>query len=473
MSAEDPWMEEPQGSDIFVRQLISIGMNPLGLIRRRWFWMLPALLLGLLVTASIPYVVTPEYTARATVLISSQQIPEDFVRSTVSGLDSLANVNSLMGEVLSQKKLSGLIDRYDLYPSPNANRSVAASVVKMRGSIDIQKQRTVKDRSSPRKETSSIFVISFTYPEPVAAADVANALAGIFVDENIEKRSEQAHLTTEFLSRQLRRAEADMQVINRQIADFRQEHRGEMPGDMQGLIGRLERLETQRQTITMQIKDSEILLSQLQSAASPHSESQIRLEQLRMQLDSDLAAHTDEHPNVIALKRRIERLEREVESGGREVPVSAPTSERIAQTQRDLRNLRARLADADRLVVDLDSRVSRIPAAEEKLAALEERAQVLRDTYVEFLRKVQEAQLSETLERTQQGPRVSILDPASVPTTPAQPIAVLLAMGVVASLMLALVAGLGLELIDPVVLSEEHLEAAGSAPLLGAVRQIS
>ena len=87
----------------------------------------------------------------------------------------------------------------------------------------------------------------------------------VFVDASIKKRSEQARVTTEFLRRELVRAERDLGGMNRQITDFRREHRGEMPGDQRGLLGKLERLEGMRQALTRQISETDARVHALAS----------------------------------------------------------------------------------------------------------------------------------------------------------------------------------------------------------------
>ena len=58
-------------------------MNPVGLVRRRWSWMLLALVVALTATAWFVFSMKPRYVASARLLVTTQQIPEDFVRPTV------------------------------------------------------------------------------------------------------------------------------------------------------------------------------------------------------------------------------------------------------------------------------------------------------------------------------------------------------------------------------------------------------
>jgi len=70
----------------------------------------------LLATGVVSYLLKPTYRAHATILITSQQIPEEFVRSTVRE-DTISNINAMIGEVLSRENLSRLVEDMGLVPS--------------------------------------------------------------------------------------------------------------------------------------------------------------------------------------------------------------------------------------------------------------------------------------------------------------------------------------------------------------------
>ena len=98
------------------------------------------------------------------------------------------------------------------------------------------------------------------------------------------------------------------------------------------------------------------------------------------------------------------------------------------------------------------------PARQEEIAALEQKTEVLRTNYLEFLHKVQEAELAENLESAQKGEHVSVLDRATVPTSPERSRQKFLA----AAALLALGCGVGvgflLEIADPVLFSARQIE---------------
>ena len=133
------------------RIFCSIRSASLGGAGSRWRC---ALLVGLVATVVAVIVWKPVYLAQATVLITSQQIPKDFVRSTVE-VDNLANINAMLGEVLSAEKLSKLIDRLGLFPDAAGKAARIDLVNAMRSRIEASPQRTSATRPNARNRSST------------------------------------------------------------------------------------------------------------------------------------------------------------------------------------------------------------------------------------------------------------------------------------------------------------------------------
>ena len=143
-----------------------------------------------------------------------------------------------------------------------------------------------------------------------------------------------------------------------------------------------------------------------------------------------------------------------------------------AASQRALEELRAQVVATEASIRKLDSAVTETPARQEKLAALEEKASVLRDDYLGFLRHVQDAELAQSLESAQQGERVSVLDQAVPPSAPERTRLKYFAAGAIASLALSFGMGVLLEMYDPVLIGPDQIELDIGVPVLGSVPRI-
>jgi uncharacterized protein involved in exopolysaccharide biosynthesis len=268
-----------------------------------------------------------------------------------------------------------------------------------------------------------------------------------------------------FLRSALESTEKELREQSSRVTEFRQSHRGELPDEQETSLRRLELLSTQRDSLSTQITAKEDRLLSISSQGSEASESAALLGDLRRQLAREIAIHTDEHPNVIALRDRIARLK----EANRNDPLPPATSRIVDDERREVKRLREQRDRIDAELAELNQRVDRIPRVAEELAALQQKETVLRDDYTAALRKVEQAELAESLEVAQQGGQVSILDNAAQPSSPKTPRSLVLLAGLAATIGLALGVAVLLELIDPVVVSARQIEDLSNRPVLGAV----
>lgn len=436
--------------------------DPFGVIARRWPWMLLATLVGLAGTVAAVLLVRPTYLAEASILVTSQQIPEEFVRSTVKE-DTISNINAMVGEVLSRERLSRMID--DLGLKGGSDAWSVGALDDLRRRIEIKPEQVV--RSGRRGESSMIYGVDFRSGSPEEAAAVANALATLFTEASLERRSAQARRTTEFLKRQLERDEAELRAQSQRASEFRRTHRGELPSELDTNMRRLELLSERQRALQAQVasKENQILALRAAPPAAEKSENELLLDSLRQQLATESAVNTDEHPNVIALRQRIERLS-EVVAAERS---TGQANQLVAAERREVALLKSQLASTQDAIAELSARIDRTPAIGEELAAIEQKENVMRERYLASLRKVEDSQLAENLESAQQGAQITILDPARAPSRPEVPRWMIAAAGVAASLGLALAVAVLLELVDPVVVSMSQLERIAEGPCLGSL----
>lgn len=450
--------------------------DPKGILRRRWRWMLFALVLGLAGTGAFVWTLEPTYLAKATVLVTSQRISEEFVRPTVES-DEFERINALVGEVFSRRSLADLVQKHGLYADPELDLSMEARVVRARGNAAIEGETETLGRQ--RGQQARIYAITFRADEPEVAAAVANGLAERFTAAHVRMRDRQVRVTTDFLRRELERAERELRAQEERITEFKQQYRGELPSELNANLARLERLQQERESLATQIADAETRLALLAAGSVSSgagdidsSSPEARLAALRSRLEQELAVRTEEHPNVISLRRQVAALEKEVTaSPDADGMPSRPSLAAGARSSVDeMRRQRARI---EREIEALDARVARTPEREEELAALMQREAVLREGYVSALRKVKQAELAEAVESAQQGERATVLDQALPPRTPEQTPLLFLAGGIVASLGLAVGVGLLWELFDAVLLQADQVEAEFGVPVVGSIAHIA
>lgn len=455
----DPWSdaEDAGGLPPFL-------LDPAGVVTRRWRVALAVTLLGLAATTAAFFLWTPTYLAEAMLLVSSQEIPEEFIRSTVRE-DSLANMNAMVGRVLARGTLLEVLDEHHLYADARDDVQQSELVDRMQERLEVE-----PSLDTARGTSSLLYRVTFEDESPDTAAGVANALASLFVEASIARRSEQARRATELLKRELSRNEQELRDHLRQLTELRRSHRGELPSELEANLHKLDLASQRRNALTAEIAERESRISALGSrpADRPATENEVILEELRRQLARELAVNTTAHPNVAALRWRIEAQEKLVADDAR-THGGGSAAVMLAEERRSLALLRPQLADAEAQIAELTARIDRTPAVSEQVAALEEKEQVLREDYQETLRKVKEAELAESLESAQQGARISILESAVPPTSPRRPRWLVLLAGAAATFGLALATCVLLELVDPVVVGAQQLQSLAGRPVLGSI----
>ena len=256
-----------RGRDEIVEvRLPAFVTDPRGVLRRRWFWMLLA---GAAVLAAgavgIRFKFAPQYLAKATVMVSSQQIRENLVPSALTN-GAFDKISLMVGETLSSERLGAVIDELDLYPAlrPILPREEIVGI--LRSKVSIEAMPSVGPQ--PTFETAGVFTVAVRYDRPDLAAAAANALATTFAESGVRLRLRQTQLATELLRERERVHAKALAEQEAEVERFRATNRGALAG------GNNDQLEEQ-------------------------------LALLRARLAGEQANYTEEHPNIRALRRQL------------------------------------------------------------------------------------------------------------------------------------------------------------------------
>src|SRR6266850_6306600 len=106
-------------------------------MRRKWVALLvftAVMAAAVSTTVSLPDL----YRATATVLVETQHVSEEFVRSSVSA-ELETRIQSIREDVMSRARLGELITRLDLYPELRAKSLAPDAIIeRMRRDVDLQ-----------------------------------------------------------------------------------------------------------------------------------------------------------------------------------------------------------------------------------------------------------------------------------------------------------------------------------------------
>jgi uncharacterized protein involved in exopolysaccharide biosynthesis len=448
--------------------------DPIGIPGRRWLWMLLALIVGLASTGALALLQKAVYRSSATILVTSQQMPEDFVRTTVTE-DPFSRLNAMLSTVLSREKLLEMIDTHGLYLDLREQVPMETVINIMRQNIEITPGTGLGKKRRASSNANS-YEIAFRSDTPDQAADVANNLATLFLEGGMQSRMDHAIGIKNFMRKELERTEQAERAVSKEISDFKEANRGRLPEELESNLRRLERLQSHHASLASRIAVSENRLAVFNVApesgpAAPESP-EARLARLKIRYEHETSVKTAKHPTVIALKRELADLEAAVAKEQNQSPTERRENPLARAEMKNVEMLRQEMLRTQEQMAEVDELVKTTPTIAGEFEALEHRASVLRDKYLEFLRKVSEAEMAQSLEAAQYGSRVTIIDRAQPPGSAQNSRTKILVLGIVASLALSCGLGLALEFFDPVVVSRDQIESITGLPVLGSAPRL-
>jgi polysaccharide chain length determinant protein (PEP-CTERM system associated) len=311
-------------------------------------------------------------------------------------------------------------------------------------------------------------------------------------------RESQAFGTSDFLQDELTKMRARLEEVEKALEEYRRVHMGELPEQLPSNLTILERLQQQLNQSHQSVRDDKnrllIVESQLkfaQQASNPSFGATLpgpdggpkSLESLRQQLVEYETKYTGNHPDVVALKKKIEALEKELAEGAKtpapQTVKAAPAAtgsrpimeaELLGQQQALIRNIQAVEAGIGKIQAQIEqyqTRVENTPKREQELLLLKRDYDNIKSTYSSVLNRKLEADMSLNMEKKQKGEQFRILDPPRMAEKPISPNLKMILMACIAG---GLGIGCGIiflcEFFDNSVRKPEALQARLSLPVL-------
>ena len=294
--------------------------------RRKWQIFIPWLVVFGAITA-IAYLLPPVYRSAATILIESQQVPQDLIRTTVTGFTE-ERIKSITQQILSRKILLNIIEDFDLYSEKRGKDPTEKILEDMRDDIFVEMvSAEVPDRRGGRPVTVNVaFTVSYEGRDPQKVMQVTNRLASLFLEHNLRMREGLAETTTELLERQLEQYRSLTQNLEERIARFKEAHITELPELMNLNLETERQLRRQIEGVDEQmrnLKDRKIYLEGQLVTVSPDSpllnvsgqyimDPKERLRALKSQAITLAATLSSKHPDVTKVRKEIAELEKEI-----------------------------------------------------------------------------------------------------------------------------------------------------------------
>ena len=186
--------------------------------RRKWVIVFPTLLVGVatfFITRSLPDL----YRSETLILIEEQKVPEAFVRPTVQ-TDLAVRMQTLKQQIFSRTRLQVIIEKFGLL-----QKGGTGSLDEL---VDRLRNKDIEIELVPRRDRRGVagFKIYFTALTPQLAQNVLREITGMFMEENLRAREQQAAGTTQFLEVQLGRARQRLQEQEQRLRKFKMRYFG-------------------------------------------------------------------------------------------------------------------------------------------------------------------------------------------------------------------------------------------------------
>ena len=445
-------------------RMLSSVENYRSILRRRRWWILIPVFVTWLTVWGISWLLPSTYQSEALILLEQQNIPNQYVTPNVNA-SIQDRLQAISQQVLSRTRLQAIIDRFQLYPPVHGLLFLLDSgdpIERMRKDIEIE---LVQAPGHPGEFTA--FKLRFTATSPVLAQQVNNELMSPFVKENVQAQ-QLSQDTTAFLETQLAETRTKMEEQEAKVAAFKAKHIGELPSQMemnvQQMLGGIQaQLQSSQQALESAKLHKVELESQLRqyrlAQANPHGvgrgttggladstmtplqELNKELTDIRVRLQDLQERYTDDHPDVVALKDKIAKKEREIKlaeddlasntanrraanatdpAAADEVQNGSSVSliqleNQLRANQREIENYQKHQSELESRASAYMARLNMAPEAEQELAAISRGYEESKANYNSLLQKQMQSQLATSLEQRQEGEKFRILDSPSLP----------------------------------------------------------
>ncbi len=489
-------------------------------LKRRWR---PAVLVGgglLLAFVGLAFTLPAGYQSQTTILIEQQEIPADMIRSTVA---SYANelLQSVQQRVMSTENVTAIINKLKLYDEASRRDAMGDLVDEFRLNTTLTPEvaPAVHENSGRTAEVTYAFTVAFVYSDPDLAMAAVQELARLYTTANQSLRQESAGKTTQFFEAEANRLQQQLADTETKLASLRARYGVVMTDNPALNLSRLDQIEREMAQIDSDMRAARERRDLLESDISrtPRYRPVLdesgqtmlsgsdRLAQAQQELVALRGRYSDDHPDVVRLKREIASL-----SGGPvdQSPDASQIRGEIAVRQQELATARqtysadhpdvlrlqatianlqtqlkaaearggaaaplppatnpdyqqivTRMRSADEEIATLGRRRSELyvrleearrgvfpsPQAEKEFSDLTRDYTLLQTQYQDIRTKQGQAMLAQKLEVGQTGEKLTVVDQPRVPTAPIKPDRLMLSF---LGLVLALAGGLGVAAIQ-------------------------
>jgi polysaccharide chain length determinant protein (PEP-CTERM system associated) len=365
------------------------------------------------------------FESEARLLVESPQISDDLVDVTVTTSPD-EEITIIRERLLTRANLLGIANEFDVFERDT--QLTPDDVVEQ-----MQEMTSIQSRGGRNQAT--IITVGFEARSGQIAADVVNEYVTRIIAANVELRTGRAEGTLDFFENEVERLSTELANRSAQISQFQAENADALPADQTFRLSRQAVLQergasAQRELsslIDQRARIIEVYEATGQIAADDNvlTDDQRQLRNLERELAQQLSIYSEDAPQIVTLRRRIDTLREQVTAT---TPDDGPGNSgqavldlQLGQIDAQIESLESVIAEANAELAQLEGAIARTPINAITLQGLERDYENIRVQYDSAVARLAQASTGERIELTSRGQRITLIEAANVPSEPARP----------------------------------------------------
>jgi polysaccharide chain length determinant protein (PEP-CTERM system associated) len=480
-----------------ISQLTSIAR---GMWKYRWTGLIMAWVVGA-VAAVVAFRVPDRYEASARIFVDTQSI----LKPLMSGLAVQPNVDQqvsmLSRTLISRPNIEKLVRMADLDLKSQSKSDQDALI-----------ERLMKGVSIKSTGRDNLYTLTYEEADKEKAKRVIQSMVSIFVESSLGASRKDTDSAKVFLDEQIKTYETKLEEAETRLKEFRLRNIDLQTAEGKDSASQLGEISRQLEAAKLELREAENSLiaakkqiesertgtgspatpSLLQETPGSFSTPEIdaRIEAQKRALDGLLQRYTDQHPDIVSIRRLLKDLEeqkrREV-AELRKAAASMPQQPQgagnnllgqemgrlLAASELQVAGLKARVAEYQTRYAAARERLKTAPQIEAEAAQLNRDYGIVKSNYESLVSRRQSAVMSGDLDMASGVVDFRLIDPPRVSPKPVSPNRmILLGIGLAVALAAALVTTFAASQLRPVYNDAQELRAKTGLPLLGVVSMI-
>lgn len=373
--------------------------------------------------------------------------------------------------------------------NPNHNNETELTfkdtIKQIRGSITVNSLKN-----------TNIIEINSENNNPELAAEIANTIAAVFVDESLTINRSRASEAKKFIEEQLKEKEKELTIEEEEKLQYKkQENILFLDEETKINITQLANFQAQAAEVDTQIVENRAQLIEAHKQLEKQSETyvssetittnpvvqelQSQLVSLEIQLPALLEKYTKGSPQITEVEIKIKETKNKISEKVAEIvgakvttrnPIYQSLLAQIVTLETNTISLDTKKEAIAKTIIKYEGRLEKLPDKELHLARLERAVKVSENIYLLLLEKYQEARINEVMELGD----IRIIDKALAPDAPIKPKKKLnLAIGGVLGVMLGVMLVFFMEYLDNTIKTADDIERHLGLPVLGLIPKVT